>query len=111
MWRSVRLALTVWPTAPYGAGGTKVKADITAVLIDVRGGFNVGPLSIGVMGMFTSGQDAKSNPFRTVDYYQPLDTDTSYLADWGTQILSLGIDYFNILYAHVRGLSTGGAIG
>jgi hypothetical protein len=97
--------------APFGAVGSRVKADITAVLIDVRGGFNVGPLSIGVMGMFTSGQDAKSNPFKTVDYYQPLDTDTSYLADWGTQILSLGIDYFNILYANVGGLNPGVAIG
>ena len=31
------------------------------------------------------------------DVGQPLDTDTSYAADWGTQIFSLGIDYFNIL--------------
>jgi hypothetical protein len=103
--------LAAGQVSPYGPVGTTVKADIMAVLIDVRGGFNVGPLSIGVMGMFTSGQDAKSNPFKTVDYYQPLDTDTSYLADWGSQIFSLGIDYFNILYANVAGLNPGVAIG
>ena len=27
--------------------------------------------------------------------FQPLSTDTGYLADWGTQISSLGLDYFN----------------
>ena len=89
----------------------RLKENPQAILMDVRAGFNVGPLSIGAMGMFTSGQDAKSNPFRTVDYYQPLDTDTSYAADWGTQIFSLGIDYFNILHANVGGLNPGVAIG
>jgi len=97
--------------SPYGTIGSTHKADISAWLIDVRAGFNVGPLSIGAMGMFTSGDDAKSNPFKTIGYFQPLDTDTSYLADWGTQILSLGIDYFNILFATVPGLNPGVAIG
>ena len=47
--------------------------------------------------MFTTGQDAKSNPYKSIKYYQPLTTDTSYLADWGTQIMSLGIDYYQML--------------
>src|SRR5207249_1858616 len=61
--------------------------------------------------MFTSGDDAKSNPFKTIGYYQPLDTDTSYMGDWGTQIFSLGIDYFNILNSSSGGLNPGVAIG
>jgi len=97
--------------APYGAVGTQVKADISAWLIDVRAGFNVGPLSIGLLGMYTTGDNAKTNPFKNVGYFQPLDTDTSYLADWGTQILSLGIDYFQILYNNAGGLNPGVAIG
>jgi hypothetical protein len=98
--------------APYGTVGSIPRSDISAFLVDLRAGFNVGPLSIGLLGMYTSGNKAKDNPFRgTTHYYQPLDTDTSYLADWGTQILSLGIDYFQILYSNAAGLNPGVAIG
>jgi hypothetical protein len=97
--------------AAYGAVGTVADADISAWLLDLRAGFNVGPLSLGAMGMFTTGQKAEKNPFKKVKFYQPLDTDTSYAADWGTQIFSLGIDYFNILYSGAGGLNPGVAIG
>ena len=97
--------------APYGPVGSLVKADISAWLVDVRGAFNVGPLTLAAMGMWTSGDSAKSNPFKTIGFYQPLDTDTSYAADWGTQIFSLGIDYFHILYNNAPGLNPGVAIG
>jgi len=98
-------------TSPYGVLGSLVKADISAWLVDVRGAFNVGPLTLAAVGFFTSGQNAQSNPFRSIRYYQALDTDTSYLADWGTQIFSLGIDYFHILYNNAAGLNPGVAIG
>jgi hypothetical protein len=98
--------------SPYGTVGSLTKTDISAWLVDVRGAFNVGPLTLAAMGFFTSGQKANSNPFTgTTRYYQPLDTDTSYLADWGTQIFSLGIDYFHILYNNATGLNPGVAIG
>src|SRR4029077_1947296 len=42
---------------------------------------------------------------RTVQYYQPLDTDTSYLADWGGQLTALGIDYLDAM------LEGGGTVG
>jgi hypothetical protein len=97
----------------YGLIGTKANADISAWLVDVRAGFNVGPLALAGMVMWTSGDSAKSNPFKSISYFQPLDTDTSYSADWGTQIFSLGVDYFNILYANAAtlGLNPGVAIG
>jgi hypothetical protein len=99
--------------AQYGAVGTKANADISAWLVDVRAGFNVGPLALGAMVMWTSGDSAKSNPFTSIGYFQALDTDTGYAADWGTQIFSLGVDYFNILYgaAAAAGLNPGVAIG
>jgi hypothetical protein len=103
--------VAVNPGSPYGAVGSLTKADISAWLVDVRGAFNVGPLTLAAMGFFTSGQKANSNPFKSVRYYQALDTDTSYLADWGTQIFSLGIDYFHILYNNATGLNPGVAIG
>jgi len=99
-------------SAPYGAAGTKARADINAWLIDVRAGFNVGPLSLGLLTAWTSGDPAKSNPYRHIGYFQPLDTDTGYLADWGTQIMSLGIDYYQgSINPNQAGLSEGVAIG
>jgi hypothetical protein len=105
------LAVLTPASGAYGTPGEIKEADISAWLVDVRAGFNVGPLSIGLLGMLTTGNRAKTNPFRHINYYQPLDTDTSYLADWGTQIFSLGIDYFNILYPNAGGLNPGVAIG
>ncbi len=99
-------------SAPYGAIGTKARADINAWLVDVRAGFNVGPLSLGGLIAWTSGDPAKSNPYRHIGYFTPLDTDTGYLADWGTQIMSLGIDYYQgSLSLGQNGLSEGVAIG
>jgi hypothetical protein len=77
--------------------GVADEADISAWFFDVRAGFQVGPLTISGMGMYTSGNKASHDLTDKVRYYQPLNTDTSYAADWGTQIYSLGIDYFNIL--------------
>ena len=79
-----------------GATGTE-KADISAFFADLRLGFQVGPLTLSAMGMYTTGNKADDNLRDEVNFYQPLNTDTSYAADWGTQIYSLGIDYFNIL--------------
>jgi hypothetical protein len=72
-------------------------ASISAWLVDVRGGFQLGPLLLQSMVMWTSGQSAKISPYRSINYYQPLDTDTGYTSDWGTQIFSLGVDYFQSL--------------
>src|SRR5499427_5413645 len=78
----------------YGTAGTRQSADIKAWLVDVRTSYQLGPLLLSHLIMATSGQDAKSNPYKSIRYYQPLDTDTSYLSDWGTQIISLGVDYY-----------------
>ena len=92
-------------------GGTASEADISAWFADVRAAFQVGPLTLSGMAMYTSGNKASDNLARDVNFYQPLNTDTGYAADWGTQIYSLGIDYFNILYSPVAGLNPGVAIG
>jgi hypothetical protein len=109
---------SVAPTVLYQTGSrdltvgtTTNEADISAWLIDVRAGFQVGPLTISGMGLYTTGNEANDNLARDVNFFQPLSTDTSYGADWGTQIYSLGIDYFNILYSPVAGLNPGVAIG
>ena len=83
----------------YGTAGTRQSADINAWLGDVRASYQLGPLLLSAMTMFTTGQDAKSNPYKSIKYFTPLDTDTGYLSDWGTQIMSLGVDYYQIIGA------------
>ena len=92
--------------AASGAVPGKIyNADISALLVDIRGGYQLGPLLLEGLGVYTTGNSARNNTLHHVHYYQPLDTDTSYLADWGTQISSLGVDYIN------APLSAGGTAG
>jgi hypothetical protein len=82
--------------APGGVvAGRRYYADISAWLVDLRAGFQLGPLLIEGLGMYTTGNSARNTTLKNVNYFQPLTTDTGYLADWGTQLTSLGIDYLN----------------
>jgi len=78
-----------------GVTGQRRKADFDAWLFDVRAGFQLGPLLLEAVGVYTTGNTARNSTLDTVRYYQPLNTDTGYLADWGTQLTSLGIDYLS----------------
>jgi hypothetical protein len=100
-------------SAPYGTALTKRDADISAWLVDLRGGYQTGPWTFQGLFVWSSGNRAQDNPYNDVNYFQPLTTDTSYQGDWGTQIYSLGIDYYQILYggAAQAGLNPGVAIG
>jgi hypothetical protein len=75
--------------------GRKYHADIDAWLIDLRGGFQLGPLLLEALGVYTTGNSRRNNTLGTTRYFQPLTTDTGYLADWGSSMTSLGIDYLN----------------
>jgi hypothetical protein len=72
-------------------------ASLDAWLIDVREGFQLGPLLIEALQVYSTGNTARNNQLGTVRSFQPLTTDTGYLADWGTQLTSLGLDYLNAL--------------
>jgi hypothetical protein len=75
--------------------GRKYYPDMNAWLVDVRGGFQLGPLLLEALAAYSSGNSARNNTLGTVRYYQPLSTDTGYQADWGSSITALGIDYLN----------------
>ena len=86
------------PATFAGSGavtGRKYYPNMDAWLLDVRAGFQLGPLLLEGLAMYSTGNSRRNNTLGTVRYYQPLDTDTSYLADWGTSLTSLGLDYFN----------------
>jgi hypothetical protein len=77
--------------------GSIAKADISAWLLDVRGGFQIGPLLLEALYIFSTGNKATDTTLGDVNYYQPLSTDTGYVADWGPQLSALGLDYFSAL--------------
>ena len=82
---------------PFGAAinSNTRQADISAIFFDLIGGWRIGPLLLEARYMYTSGNRPKDQLSQDINYYQPLDTDTSYWgAGWG-EIFSLGIDYFS----------------
>jgi hypothetical protein len=81
--------------AAVAVPGRKYYSDLQAFLFDVRAGYQLGPLLIEGLVMYTSGNSARNTTLGTTRSYQPLTTDTGYLADWGTNLTSLGIDYLN----------------
>ena len=92
-------ATTAANAAAFAASGAvpgrKYYPNMDAWLVDVRAGFQLGPLLLEGLAMYSTGNSRRNNTLGTVRYYQPLDTDTSYLGDWGTSLTSLGIDYLN----------------
>ena len=77
--------------------GRKYYADLSAWLVDIRGGFQLGPLLLEGIAVWSTGNTARNNTLSNVNYYQPLATDTGYQADWGSQLTGLGLDYVNAM--------------
>src|SRR5262245_1386859 len=92
---------------------TANNAKLSAFLVDVRTGYQLGPLLLQAAVNYTTGNSAKDTLKQHVNFWQPLDTDTSYMADWGNSISALGVDYYQILNggAAQAGLNPGVAIG
>jgi hypothetical protein len=91
-----------------GAGTTE--QDISAFLLDLRAGFQLGPLLLEGAFIYTSGNEASDTTSDDLNYFQPISTDTGFYSGWAN-IFALGVDYFNILYAGAAGLNPGAAIG
>lgn len=100
-WRSGPFSLD--PTFFYQFGkrelvtgtGVQREADISAWLADVIFGWRLGPLLVELRGVYTTGNKSTDDLSRDVDYYQVINTDTSYFAGGWGEIFPLGIDYFN----------------
>lgn len=93
-------------TAGTGASSANLitTADISAWLFDLKAGYRVGPLLLELRYMYTSGNRPMDQLNKDVNYFQPIDTDTSYGADGWGNIWALGIDYFN---GAIRTMGTG----
>jgi len=101
-WRSGPFSLD--PTAYFQFGdrtqrdattpGGTIDALMRSFLVDIMGGFQLGPLLLEARGIWSSGSNSKDDLRQRVHYFEPLDLDTSYYAGWAN-ILALGPDYFN----------------
>ena len=91
---------------PFATGTTDLirESDISAWLFDLKAGYRVGPVLLEARYMYTSGNRPMDQLSNDTNYYQPINTDTSYGADGWGNILALGIDYFNGAF---RTLGTG----
>jgi hypothetical protein len=95
------------PVVVLGSGGTGrtiSEADISAWLVDLKAGYRVGPVLLEMRYVYSSGNRPMDQLSRDINYYQPIDTDTTYMADGWGNILAQGIDSFNGAF---RTLGTG----
>jgi hypothetical protein len=76
------------------SGNLDHEADISAFIVDVQGGWQLGPLLLEARGMWTSGNKAQDDITKKVKYFEPVNLDTGYWSTWAN-IIALGIDYFN----------------
>jgi len=98
---------TTQQKAAVGAPGGNHEAEIRAWLVDIQGGWQLGPLLLEARGVWTTGNKAKDDLRSTrIEYFQPLDVDTGYWVGW-SQIQALGVDYFNGGGAAMAGMPSG----
>ena len=94
---------------PFGHG----EQDLSAFFIDIRGGFQTGPLLLEAAVVYTTGNKAGEDvrrPGEDVNFYQPISTDSSYYGGWAEQ-WALNIDYFNMIHYAAGGIAPGVGIG
>ncbi|MEK7371933.1 MAG: hypothetical protein AAB265_10805, partial [candidate division NC10 bacterium] len=72
------------------------ESDISAWLFDVKAGYRVGPVLLEARYMYTSGNRPMDQLSNDTNYYQPISTDHTYMADGWGNIYAIGIDYLNV---------------
>jgi hypothetical protein len=82
--------------------------------VDLRGGWQAGPLLLELAGVYTSGNKAEDrvdlNRSR-LKFFEPIDTDGSYFATWSEIMGGSAIDYFNSFRANAISLRPTISIG
>jgi hypothetical protein len=96
----------VSPGLAFGfPAGTRVNQDLSAWLIDVEAGYQLGPLNLGARVMATSGNKASDNLRDDFNVYQPFQTGNVYWIGWGEAMGIGNIDYLTSLFGFSNALS------
>jgi hypothetical protein len=104
----------VSPIASNTSGpAVMTEMDRSAWYVDLRGGWQAGPLLLELGAVYTTGNKAEDridlNRSR-LKYFEPISTDNTFFAGW-TEMQSSGIDYSNRIRANAGSLNPGVAIG
>jgi hypothetical protein len=103
-----------WGTREILVGFNPTEADQkrSAWLVDVRGGWQAGPLLLEGAVIYTTGNKAGDDVRggANMKFYEPISTDSGFYGTWA-EIFALNIDYFNSLRPRVGGLNTISSIG
>jgi hypothetical protein len=112
-------AFTFEPTVFYQfgdrdlmVGARQLEQTRSAWFVDLRGGWQAGPLLVEGAVIYTTGNKAEDavDQGADMDFYEPISTDSGFYGGWA-EIWALNIDYFNSLRPRVGGLNTITAIG
>lgn len=85
--------------------GRKIETKMSSFLVDIAGSYQTGPLLLEARGAYSPGNKARDNLANRIRYFEPIDTDTSYYAGWGS-IIALGVDYISGCSAATLGMCT-----
>jgi hypothetical protein len=101
--------------APFGDAATFGirEQDLSAWFVDLRAGWQAGPLTLDALGMYSTGNKAREDLQSgrpDVNYYQPVDTNAVYGVDWGA-ITAITYEYISQLYYGQTGLCPACSIG
>jgi hypothetical protein len=83
-----------WGSRDQFVAGSKRDADLKSWLVDLQGGWQLGPLLLEARYVYTTGNKSTDDLSDKVRYFEPLDLDTGYWAGW-SGIFALGVDYYN----------------
>jgi len=112
-------AFSLDPTVLYQGGGRDIFVGArqldqrrSAWLLDLRGGFQAGPLLLESAFIYTTGNKAGTavDQGANMKFYEPISTDSGFYGTWA-EIWALNIDYFNSLRPRAGGVNTITSIG
>ncbi len=93
-------------------GARQLEQTRSAWFVDLRGGWQAGPLLIEAAAIYTTGNKAGDavDQGADMDFYEPISTDSGFYGGWA-EIWALNIDYFNSLRPRAGGVNTITSIG
>lgn len=84
---------TITPGLVQGLG-TRVLQNTNSFFIDIRGGWRMGPLLIEGIGIWTPGDDAQHDSFKSTKLYKGVNVDNAYGGAWAEILTGGSVDYF-----------------
>jgi hypothetical protein len=112
-WRDQTMGAGGFATGFTPFAGTNTTLDMSAWFVDLRGGWQAGPLLLEAAAIYTTGNEARDRIDRNqsrIKFYQPISTDSGFFGTWA-EIWALNIDYFNAIRNGAAQVQTISSIG